>query len=413
MKARSAAIIGGGPAGFIAAISLAENNSAKEFTIDIFDKKEPLTKLLLTGGGRCNITNATYDHKELASNYPRGEKFLYSVFKKFGVKETIGWFDRHGAKLYTQEDKRVFPKSNDANTVRNLLMNEAKRLKINIKAHTPVIKTEYSDNKFLLNIHNSILKYDKIIISTGGNSKNISNSGYNLAKSLGHKVTELRQSLTAFIVKEKWTSELAGVSVKEAEITAFFENKQTAKVSGDFIFTHNGVSGPAVFKISSYCAFLDYDRLNPIILKINFIPQKKADEVEKELLKEFEENSKKSIINILNKYAPKSVIMMLLSLQSMNPEKKASRITREERKNIVKLLTSTKLTVKSPEPDGEIVTAGGVDLNEINSKTMESKLVKGLYFCGEVLNIDGFTDGFNLQACWSTGYIAGLSQFII
>ena len=400
------AIIGGGPAGFMAAISAAENSDIP-LSIDIIEKNDPLKTILYTGGGRCNITNAIYDYKELASNYPRGEKFLYSAFSKFGLKETINWFNKHGAQLYTQDDNRVFPKSDDANTIRDILIKRARELNINIKAHTPVLAIEYNNGKFIVNTGKSIEEYDKLIISTGGNYKSRP-SGYDFAIKLGHKVTKLKPSLSGLFIKEKWLSKLAGVTINNAEIKIFYKEKLISKKNGDFVFTHKGLSGPLAFKISSICAFLDYDEFNPLRLKINYIPERNVESLEKELLEEFDKNSKKDIQNILIKFCPKSLIQVLLESKQLDLDKKASQITKEERKIILKLLTENELSFVSTVPDGEIVTAGGIELNEINPKTMESKLIKGLYFCGEILNIDGFTGGFNLQAAWSTGYIAGI-----
>lgn len=405
------AVIGGGPAGFMAAISAVENNP-DGVAVDIFDKGESLKTILCTGNGRCNLTNETYDFKELASFYPRGEKFLYSVFNRFGVRETIDWFQFHGIELYTQHDNRIFPKSNDANTVRYALIETAQALNINIKNYTAVEKIEYKDNKFIIFTRNNVCQFDKVIISTGGNYKNHDSSGYHFAKVFEHKVTELKQALCALTSIEKWCSRLSGVSIKEAEITALIPDSRNVKARGDFIFTHEGISGPLTFKISSYCAFLNYGYQNPLLLRINFIPNKSVEKLEKEILDELNKNSKKSIINILKDYIPKSLLLELLNSSNIDPEKKASQISKDDRKLIIKFLTSTELNIKSPKPDGEIVTAGGIDLNDINPKTMESKVLHNLYFCGEVLNIDGLTGGFNLQACWSTGFIAGLNASI-
>ncbi|HBH17915.1 MAG TPA: hypothetical protein DDX14_03060, partial [Cyanobacteria bacterium UBA9579] len=335
--------------------------------------------------------------------------FLYSIFSRFGVTETIEFFESIGIKLYTQGDNRVFPESNDANTVRDLLIKKAENLGINIKNHYQVIKIERRNGKFLVYSGSQPVEYDKVIVSTGGNYRRPPNSGYDLAESLGHKVTKLKPSLTAFIVKEIWPSSLAGVSIKGAAIKALFQGNEIIESVGDFVFTHKGISGPLVFKISSYCAFFDYNECTPLILNINFAPNMSKEEFDKDLLKELEENSKKSIENILKKYAPKSVVTTLLGIELIDPEKKASQITREDRKIITQLFTEAVLSVKFPDPEEEVVTAGGVELDEVNSKTMESKLVDNFYLCGEVLNIDGFTGGYNLQACWSTGYIAGLS----
>lgn len=400
------AIIGGGPAGFMAAVVAAENSSVP-INIDIYEKNIPLKTILATGNGRCNLSNEVYDYKELASNYPRGEKFLYSAFSRFGVRETLDWFRNHGIETYTQEDNRIFPKTDKASTIRDLLLRRAKALSVNIISGCSVEKIEKHCEKFVVYSGNSRKEYDKIIIATGGSSKNLEGSGYELAKKLGHYITELRPSLTALQTKENF-AELAGVSVKNAEVSAFFNNKLITKFKGDFVITHKGVSGPVIFKTSAYCCYLDYSKENPLLLKINFLPETERQVLEKELLDEFNSNPQKSLSNILKKYLPKSLTDVLLQQTKLDAEKKASQITKEDRKKILQVLTETELTVTSPEPDGEIVTAGGVCLKEINPKTMESKLVSGLYFCGEVMDIDGLTGGFNLQACWSTGFIAGL-----
>lgn len=387
MKKPQIAIIGGGPASFTAAISLFEN-ATKPVQVDIFDKNIPLKTILHTGNGRCNLSNEIYDYKELASNYPRGEKFLYSAFSKFGVKETLEWFNRHGVETYVQEDKRIFPKTDKASTIRDMFLKEAKKHNINIYSHTCIDKIPS--------------KYDKIIIATGGSS-------YKLAKYFGHTIKELKPSLTGFILKENYTKTLAGVSIQNAEVSSVFNGKMIKKFKGDFVFTHKGVSGPVIFKTSAYCCYLDYSQKNPLLLNINFVPEKDKQSLEKELINEFNSNPYKSLENLLKKYLAKSLINTLLEKLMLDSSKKASQITKEERKNILSMLTETQLTVISPEQDGEIVTAGGVCLDEINPKTMESKLKEGLYFCGEILDIDGLTGGFNLQSCWSTGYIAGTS----
>lgn len=402
------AIIGAGPAGVFAAISAMENK-IQDVSIDIYEKNSALNTILPTGNGRCNITNNTFDTKELASNYPRGEKFLYSVFNTFSVENTINWFKWHGLDLYTQDDNRVFPRTNDSNTVKNILLEIAKQKHINIKNNSKNIKIEYKNNLFIITDNLNSYEYDKLIIATGGNYKQPIDSGYTIAKQLGHSITPLKQALCGLVSAEKWPLNLAGVSIKNAEISVFYKNKKISQISDDFIFTHDGISGPCAFKVSSYSAFEEYNSQNPLKLMINFVPQYNNACIETELLNNLNKDSKKSIINILKEFIPKSLVIELLKLADINSEKKSSQITKEDRKKIIKLLTSTELNIKSTKPDGEIVTAGGIELKEINAKTMESKLVKNLYFCGEIVNVDGLTGGFNLQFCWSSGYIAGLN----
>ena len=422
MNIQNIAIIGGGPAGFMAAVVAVENSS--DCSIDILEKNIPLKAILYTGNGRCNLSNEIYDYKELASNYPRGEKFLYSAFSRFGVKETLDWFCRHGMETYVQDDNRIFPTTDKASTIRDMFIQRAENISINILSHTSTKKIIKKDDKFVVQMENFTKEYDKVIIATGGSSRDLQNSGYELAKSFGHRITELKPSLTALRTKENFVGKLAGISVKSAEISSYFrgidchvgaktpprnDGNLVTKFKGDFVFTHKGVSGPVIFKTSAYCAYLDYSKNNPLLLKINFLPDLERETLEKELLEEFNSNPHKSLDNILKKYLPKSLIDALLEEAKLDTDKKASQITKEDRKKILKILTETELTVISHEPEGEIVTAGGVCLKEINPKTMESKLVSELYFCGEVMYIDGLTGGFNLQACWSTGFIAGIS----
>lgn len=402
------AVIGGGPAGFMAAITALENSSGK-IHIDILEKNVPLKTILLTGNGRCNLSNEIFDYKELASNFPRGEKFLYSVFSRFGVKETLDWFSRHGVKTYVQEDKRIFPDTDRASTVREMFLNKAKELSISVYSECSIKKISRSGEKFIIETEKCQKCYDKAVIATGGSSRDASLSGYDYAKSFGHTIKDLKPSLSALLINEDFVGKLAGISVKDAVISAYFNNNQVIRSTGDFIFTHTGLSGPLIFKTSAYCAYINYSKSNPLILKINFVPDIEKDRLEKELIDEFNSNPHKELDNILKKYLPKSLICTLLSESGIDIDKKANQVTKEDRKKVVKILTETELSVISPAPDGEIVTAGGVSLVEINPKTMESKLVKGLYFCGEVMDIDGLTGGFNLQGCWSTGYIAGLS----
>ncbi len=402
------AVIGGGPAGFMAAVSAAENCDEK-LEIFIYEKGEPLATILQTGGGRCNLTNEIYDFKELAANYPRGEKFLYSVFSKFGVAHTMEWFENNGVKLKTENEGRVFPKSDSAAEIRNLFLKKAKELNLKIIKNTAAEEVLIENGKFVLKSPDKSLGvFDKLIISTGGNRSKASGFGYKIAKNLGHSVTELKPSLNAFTVKAKNIKDLAGISVNNALLSAFINEKKIADAKGSFIFTHKGISGPAVFKLSALCAFENISRENPLTVKINFVPDLTQEMLDKDLLKKIEEDSGKSVINILKSYCPKALAGYILKQACVDGEKKAGTLTGNERKMIVKLLNSSELTVGNNAVGEEMVTAGGISLDEINSKTMESKIIKNLYFCGEILNIDGFTGGFNLQACWSTGYIAGI-----
>lgn len=404
MSSKKIAIIGGGPAGFSAAISAAENgNFYKDLQIYVFEKSVPLKSVLYTGNGRCNLSNNIADFKELAASYPRGEKFLYSVFSRFGVRQTLEWFRAGGLKTYVQPDNRIFPVTDRAASVRELFLNKAAKYNVHI-IKACVKDVSAVNDKFCVNTDSGEDIFDTLIISTGG--KRNSYNGYEFAKKLGHKVTELKPSLTSLIPEEKWTKKLAGVSVRNSQIKSFFNKKKISDVIGDFIFTHKGIAGPAVFNTSSYSAFLDFSAKNPLVQEINFLPCDNNDE----LKEKFALKTEKSVSNVLKQYIPKSLAYKLLEASNIRPEEKFNSLNEKQKDAILQFLQKTRLNIISREKEGEIVTAGGVDLKEIKSGTMESKLVKSLYFCGEILNIDGLSGGFNLQMCWSTGYIAGLNS---
>ncbi len=402
MERRKIAVIGGGPAGFTAAVSAAENAVSRELLqIDIFEKSVPLKTILYTGNGRCNLSNNIFDYRDLAANYPRGEKFLYSVFSRFGVADTLQWMESGGLETYVQNDNRIFPKTDRAASVRTFFLKKAEKNGINIlKQGVEEVLTK--NNKFFVSGRGASFEYDAVILCTGGNRD--SARGYEIARRSGHKITELKPSLTSLITREKWVKNLAGVSIKNAQIRSFFNKKKISGITGDFVFTHKGLAGPAVFDSSAYSAFLNYSPENPLILRINFIPLKEKDEIHEKLSTE----SDKSASNALKSFIPKSLAIEILKNNGINPDKKLSSLNAQEM--VINLLTGMELRVVSPAKDGEIVTAGGVELTDVDSRTMESKLVKNLFFCGEILNIDGLTGGFNLQMSWSTGYIAGLNS---
>ncbi len=400
------AIVGGGPAGVMAAIVAAEN-SKQQVNITIFEKGQVLKTILCTGNGRCNLANNTKNFKELASNYPRGEKFLYSIFSQFDATKTIKWFTGHGLKLYTQKDNRVFPITDDAHTVRDFFIKLLNKYKIKIKENCHIEKIEKNTNKFKIHTHNEVLNFDKVVIAAGGNHK--SQSVYNLAKNLGHNITRLKPSLFALSLSDSNISKIAGVSIESASIGTYFDNKKVYSTQGDFIYTHKGVSGPAIFKTTGACAFLDFNRENPLILKINFLKNKNFDSLNDEIIELVKDNPKKNIINLIRQFVPAGVADYLFEKNSLNPDKKAAELSKKERNRIINMLVKSEFSAVAPVFDSEIVTAGGIDLKQVSSKTMESKICSRLYFCGEMLDIDGFTGGFNLQACWSTGYVAGMN----
>ncbi len=351
------AIIGGGPAGCMCAYFLQD-----EFDVTVFDYGAPLRTLLPTGGGRCNLAHAEYDFKELAKNYPRGEKFLYSVFSKFSTFETVEFFEKIGIKTYTQEDNRIFPVSNSAKDVRDKFLKTLKKVKF-VKS-----KIEYLDFE----------KYNYIVIATGGHAS------YDILKSTGHTIVSPVPALVGLKTEENFP---AGVCIKNVNSCGFID---------DLLFTHEGISGPIVYKISSVFARKNF----PYKISLDF-----CDIID--LQKLLDTNPHKEIKNLLSDIVPKSFVSYIL--KEISSETKCCNINGKMRDKILKNLHNYEITVTGTAKGGEVVTCGGVALDEINSKTMQSKIIPNLYFCGEVLDIDGFCGGFNLQNCWSTAYIAAQS----
>lgn len=356
------AVIGGGPAGCFCAYQL------QNFCdVTVFEAKSPLVSLLPTGGGRCNLAHAEYDFRELAKNYPRGEKFLYSVFSRFATAETLEFFENIGVETYTQDDMRIFPVSNSAKDVREKFL--ANLNGVQFRKET-VLRADKLDEKIKVVTDRDSYYFDKIVISVGGHS------GFDIAKMLGHNIIEPKPALVGLKTREDFSS-ISGVSLC------------------DVLFTHKGISGPAVYKISSLRA---RDKF-PYKLTFDFVG-------EIDLQSALNENPHKSIKNLLSDYVPKSFAEFVIVYSGVNPDEKCHRIDGKTRDKILSAFQNFEITAVGTVADGEVVTAGGVDLKEINPKTMESKIVSGVYFCGEVLDIDGFCGGFNLQNCWSTAFVA-------
>lgn len=393
--------------------------------VTLFDFSSPLHTLLYTGGGRCNLAYLEYDFKELAKFYPRGEKFLYSVFSKFCTGDTLSFFEKIGVKTYAQEDLRIFPASNSAQDVKNAMLKALSECKfkkervLNISNYpaSPLAgeacfqceqkfanirkQGEGNNKKFIVKTDKNEYEFDKVVIAVGGHS------GFTLAKNLGHKIVEPKPSLTGLITKENFR-QIQGVSLKNINADVIARNEATKQsknisITGDMIFTHEGISGPLAYKISSICAREDYSRTNPLKINLNIIKQ------EINLQKLLDENSKKDIKNLISEFVPKSLAEYILETNGIAANLKCHQINGKIRDLIYKSLNEFEANVISPAKEGEVVTSGGVSLDEINPKTMESKLVEGMYFCGEVIDVDGFCGGYNLQNCWSSGFVAGVN----
>jgi hypothetical protein len=346
--------------------------------VNIIDYSTPLRTILPTGGGRCNLAHAEYDFRELTKNYPRGNKFLYSVFSQFSTADTLDFFEEIGIQTYVQDDNRIFPTSNSSKDVQEKMLHSIKKANI---IREKALRIEVLEGKFKVVTDMNSYVFDKLVYSTGGHS------GYEMIKRIGIKIIEPKPSLVGLVTREK-LSQLMGIVVKNAY------NRETG-LSGDILFTHFGVSGPLVYKISS---LKSRDKF-PYELTFDLFPE------EYDLQSVFNQNPHKFVKNVISDILPSKLGEFLIRQSDIEPDKKNHRINGVMRDRLDESIHYFKVNVISSQKDGETVTSGGVDLNEITPKTMESKTHKGLYFCGEVIDVDGYCGGFNLQNCWSTAYL--------
>ena len=376
---KSIAIIGAGASGCLCAYFLLKSGAS----VTLFDKGTPLRTILPTGGGRCNLAHAEYDFRELAKNYPRGEKFLYSIFSKFSTVETLEIFKEMGINCYVQDNGRIFPKSDSAKEVRETILRQISSADI---LKEEVVEVKPIDAGFKVRTLKATYFYDVVIISTGGHS------GYELVRSLGIKIIEPQPSLVGLNTKENFKA-LSGIVVKGCKYT----DGKLIDVEEDLLFTHFGVSGPLIYTISSIKAF----EKMPYKLNIDLAPQLI------DLQKDLNIYPHKEIKNILAKYLPQKLASFVLN--DIDETTKAHKINGKTRDFILKRIHNFEIEIVSTNKGEETVTAGGIDLDEINPKTLQFKKYQNLYAIGEVLNIDGFCGGFNLQNAWSTAYICSQS----
>lgn len=426
-------VIGGGPAGMFAAIAAAEADSGNE--VILLEKNEKLgKKLYITGKGRCNITNAG-DMEELFSNVMTNSKFLYSAFYAYDNERVIDFFEKNGLKTKVERGNRVFPVSDHSSDVIATLQRVLKERKVKVMLHTEVetlLHTEVEsaaeektpqkrqgslENKMFQKVtgvrlsDGTDIAADKVIVATGGFSYQTTGStgdGYRFAKELGHSVTEIRPSLVPFYTVEAYVTQLQGLSLKNVEVRIFDGKKLLYEEFGEMLFTHFGVSGPLILSASAALKpALTEKRLS---MTIDLKPAISEEQLDKRLLREFEEAKNKQFKNSVGGLFPAKMIPVMIELSGIDPEKKVNEITREERLSFVKLIKAFPMTLNGLRDFNEaIITKGGIKVKEVNPSTMESKRVKNLYFCGEVLDLDAMTGGYNLQIAWSTGYLAGSS----
>jgi len=446
------AVIGGGPAGMMAA----GQASAKGARVVLLEKNNRLgIKLLATGGGRCNLTNNIAEPRQFIERIGHNGKFLFSALHKFGVRETRDFFTQLGVSTRVEENGRVFPESNRATDVLHALVGFLQENKVKIKYNAAVIDFIIQDKKIVKIIlqDGSEVMADNYIVCTGGKSYPATGSSgeiFVLLEKMGHRIIQLTPALTPIIVREKIIKKLEGISFNNLSVTIYNDKKKIATSQGEAIFTANGLSGPMILDLSRYVFSApsfpasssegrgsmvrrnDVDSL-PLrfasagndskkevsveeseynykinTLALDFLPNFSIDELDRQLQKDFQEDGNKMTKNILEKYLPARLVVLLLHLSAIANDKKANEIKREQRQKIISLIKNFSLAIQgSAGFEKAMVTAGGVDLREINPQTMCSKTIDNLFFAGEVLDLIGPTGGFNLQICWSTGFVAG------
>lgn len=402
-------VIGGGAAGMMAAVFAARNGQK----VHLIEKNEKLgKKLFITGKGRCNITNAA-DVEDLFSAVMSNPKFLYSGFYSFTNQQVIDFFEELGVQTKVERGGRVFPASDHSSDVINALARELKALGVEVSLHTEVKELLCEGDKVcgVLLKSGKRMKADAVVVATGGISYPSTGStgdGYRFAEETGHKVTEVLPSLVPMEVKEWYAKELQGLSLRNIEIRITDGKKKLYEEFGEMLFTHYGVTGPVILSSSSVVG--KTLRKKELTLHIDLKPALSEEQLDKRILREFEENHNKQFKNSVDSLFPAKLKPVIIELSEIEPEKKVHEITREERLRLVHLIKNFTMTLTGLRGYNEaIITKGGVSVKEIDPGTMESKKIKGLYFAGEVLDLDAVTGGYNLQIAWSTGYLAGIS----
>lgn len=402
-------VIGGGAAGMMAAIASARIGNK----VTIYEKNEKLgKKIYITGKGRCNITNAC-DVEDLFLNVPRNNKFLYSAFYTFTNQDVMDFFADAGLQIKVERGNRVFPVSDHSSDVIEALSTSLEKLGVTVRLNTPVKGISIKEKKVeAIELKDgNVVKTDHVIIATGGFSYQSTGStgdGYVFAKESGHEVTKISPSLVPIETKEDYVKELQGLSLKNITVSIYNQKKKLFEESGEMLFTHFGVSGPLILSASSIInEALQKEHLR---LEIDLKPALSKEQLDKRVLRDFEENMNKQFKNSIQKLFPAKLIPIMIELSGIDPDTKIHEITKEQRMNFVDKIKAFPMTLTGFREFKEaIITRGGVSVKDINPSNMESKHVKNLYFAGEVLDCDAYTGGFNLQIAWSTGYLAGIS----
>lgn len=408
-------IIGGGPAGMMAAISASQNGNE----VILLEKNNKLgKKLAITGKGRCNITSSL-NMEDFVKNTPGNGMFLYSCFNSFTNQDIIEFLKEQGLSVKEERGNRIFPVTDRAQDVLDCFEKKLKELNVKILYENPVTDILVEENKvWAVKTKNQTIKADKVILATGGKSYPLTGStgdGYELAKRCGHTITEIKPSLVPLETYEQNLHKcLQGLSLRNVKmkIVDISKNKQIYEDFGEMLFTHFGVSGPIILSGSAHLVrYKNIDSLfknKQIKLKIDLKPALTEEKLNDRILRDFEESKNKTFKNSLDKLLPQKLIPVIIERSKISPEKQVNSITKQERMELIKLLKEFEVTIKAfRKIEDAIITSGGINVKEVNPKTMESKKVQGLYFAGEILDVDSYTGGFNLQIAYSTGFVAG------
>ncbi len=408
-------VIGAGAAGMMAAITAANR---KYSVLVIEQKKQEGSKILVTGKGRCNITNES-DVPDILNNVMSNPTFLYSALYAFPPSKIIEYFNSIGVKTVTERGRRVFPESSNAIDVRNALVYQMQKSKVDVLKLNKVIEVvKGNDEIYYVTVKDANGLTDSfecvnLIFATGGmtyQSTGSDGSGYVLAQKLGHSVTEIKGALTGLLTKEKWVTETMGLTLKNVSLSVLKDGKTLYKEQGELLFTHFGISGPIVLTASRYLLDTDYNNTKALI---DLKPALDEQTLYKRITLDMEKNASKKYANSLDALLPKSLIPVIIKLSGIDPEKTSNQISREEKKALVTLLKNLTLTIKSGmDLDDAIVTKGGIPVNEIYPSTMESRISRHLFFAGEIIDCDALTGGYNLTIAFSTGFLAGDSVYL-
>jgi len=392
-------VIGGGAAGFFAAINAAEFNP--KASVSIIEKSNKLLqKVLVSGGGRCNVTHACFENSLLVKNYPRGEKELRNAFSQFNTTDTIEWFRKRGVSLKIEEDGRMFPTTDNSETIANCLLTAAEKLNVEIKLQVSVKEIVAGKKEFILKTDKGDLACDKLVIATGGNPKSES---YDWLRKLGHTIIPPVPSLFTFNIQDKELHKLMGLSVPHAKVRVINSKLQA---EGPLLITHWGLSGPAILKASAWGARLLNDLDYDFTLMIDWLNRFKEDDLREELFFQKENLAPKQVVNTNPFELPKRLWEYFLTKAEIKQETRWADVNKKQIKTLLDMLIRDPYKVKGKTTfKEEFVTCGGISLKEIDFATMQSKIVKNLFFAGEVLDIDGITGGFNFQSAWSTGWV--------